>query len=604
MKKIFTMVLFLSVIFINAHANDATFGWYLAGAGAAGSDRSYDVITDASGNIFTANVFDNSVTFNGNTINGNNSTLNPNSLLITKLSPSKSTLWYVKSTDGAVTPSTLATTSSGDLYVIASAAPITGGSTANIVDASGSTVYSFSGLTSTTPHAFVAKFNSSGIFQWLVDFGSTITASALTVDASGDVYVGGSYTASTTLATSSGTISLAYNNTTKAGFIARLSSTNGKAVWALSSSGGIATEGITALATGDDGDIYGAGIYGCAASATPITLSTSTGTSTISTSSSFTPTSTGSASSNGYDIVLVRIAPDGTISYVQDRANNKTTTVVDILEKGGQVYLSGGFISFGGTGIKLANGSYLTDASKASALNSGLILAFRSSDGSDIWQKIISSSVLSYVYGITIAGDGRLYATGYYYNYMTTPSSGTVDFGNGFTITNATNGSGDTYLSSYNVSDGTTEELHSAVTGSSIDWGNSITSYGNNLYLLGITSSTPATFEDGSTYSTAKNYDYFLLNYTINSTTTGINPVQTENGFLAYTDNINRQIVVKNASDVASVQLYDVLGRLVSQTVNSSDAFQMSSSNLSAGAYILRLLLKTGSVTSQKIVVN
>ena len=112
MKRRFTLFVLCCTAVFFIQAQNASFGWFLSGGGATGADRSADVVTDASGNIFTANTFLNTATFNGVTLTGSAKGSGANfdsNLFISKISPAKSTLWYIYSNVGAVNATSLAT---------------------------------------------------------------------------------------------------------------------------------------------------------------------------------------------------------------------------------------------------------------------------------------------------------------------------------------------------------------------------------------------------------------------------------------------------------------------------------------------------------------
>ena len=115
MKKYFTLFVFIFTVVIFTQAQNATFNWFLSGGGATGADRSADVVTDANGNIFTANTFLNTATFNGVTLTGSAKGSGANydaSLFISKISPSKTTLWYIYSNVGTLSATSLTTANS------------------------------------------------------------------------------------------------------------------------------------------------------------------------------------------------------------------------------------------------------------------------------------------------------------------------------------------------------------------------------------------------------------------------------------------------------------------------------------------------------------
>jgi hypothetical protein len=595
MRKIFTLLSVMAVAAIALNAQNATFQWTLAGNGATSSDRSADVVTDGSGNIITANYFSNSVNFNGNTISGAPKGTGANydvSLLVTKLTPLKATSWYLYNNVGTITPVAVAVATSGDVYLTATVRGIVGATsptTANLIDASGSSVVTFTGLTTSAVQSFVAKFNSNGILQWIKELNSgtakdkAITATALTTDASGNVYVAGTFT-NTVIIPGSSNITLTTTNTTQAAFIAKLNGTDGNAVWGLASSGGIVSETLAGLTVADDGNLYAAGIY--RNTSTPVSVSIG--------ASSFTP-------SSGYDVTLIRLATDGTVSSIINRSNDKDTRVKDLLVKNGKAYVAGSFYSTG-TGIKLADG--VSKVITTSTYLNGFLLAFDAATGADLWQKTVASPGITDIDGIAICFDGRLYAFGAYGNKNGSATAAAVDFGNSQTIPDSspTNAAADLFLASYNTSDGTTLELHKVATNAaSYETANSLASSGNALYLLGSSNATGLTFENNSTFTTAGQYDFLLISY--GDIPTGISTVKAGDKLFAYVDRTNKTIIVKEASEVTYARLVDISGRAVAETANSSDMLTLKAGGVAPGVYILKLTTTDGSVTAQKLLV-
>ena len=199
---------------------------------------------------------------------------------------------------------------------------------------------------------------------------------------------------------------------------------------------------------------------------------------------SFTP-------STGYDLTLIKIATNGTISYIQNRVNASDTRIKDIVVKSSKAYVAGSFRG-DNAGILFPGGAL---TSTTPFLN-GFVAAFNATDGADSWQKAIVSPGIVEAYGLAIPADNRLYAFGGYANKGTSTIAGPVDFGNSKTIadTNPTNSSADLFLVSYNVTDGTTLELHTVGASTGYETANILASSGENLYLMGSTNAAPLTF--------------------------------------------------------------------------------------------------------------
>jgi hypothetical protein len=598
MKKNFTLSFLFMALALTATAGNATYGWALGGGGATGSDYAADVLTDASGNIFFAGSFVVGGTFNGITLAGSakGSGSADKSLWISKLSPDKTNLWNIYSNVGVVNPAALSTTSAGDLIVTGSIRAVKGGTTdsANIVDAAGNiTIFPDLGNTTSYVQSFVAKFNSSGVLQWVKELNSSTTkdtlveTSALTTDANGDVYVTGSF-AKTVLFPASTPISLTSTNTGSSAFIAKLNGTTGDAVWAKTSTGGITSETLNGLAYGSDGYLYAAGNYKNAT--TPV--ATSFG------GLSFTPSITP-------DIVLIKLDTDGNVSYLQERTALATNTkgdarVKELLVNNGKAFIAGSFQgSYGG--IQFTS----SVMSSTTAYLNGFVAAFQTSDGADLWQKVVAAPAISEINGLGIGYDNRLYAFGYEYNALsTTITAADCVFGNDSVLTDATNKLGDLFLVSYDSLTGVTKEVHWAGKGTGSEVGNAMASFGDRLYLAGTTNSNPITFEKTTdTYARLGSFDFVLESYTVTST---LSTVETQKAqtVLVYYDQSTQSIVLHNAENIVSVKLLDMTGRLSKTETKGETISSISAQGIRSGIYIVQTIDASGKVLSYKIAIN
>ena len=599
MRKIFTLLCVVLTTIFSAQADNATFGWSLSGGGATGADRSADVVTDANGNVFTANYFLNAAAFNGVSLTGSakgTGSNYDNSLFISKISPAKATLWTLYSNVGVVTPTALATTPNGDLIVTGTIRPVVGGATtnANIIDAAG-TVTTFSSLLSSTSinQSFIAKFNSNGIIQWVQELNSgaakdkLVTTSALAADASGDIYLTGVFTNSVILPTAT-PVTLTSSNTTQAAFITKLNGTTGNEIWYKTSTGGIVSEIFPALAYGDDGYLYAAGDLKNATTPISITIGDKT----------FAP-------SLGADLALIRFATDGTISYIQERscvvsATARDIRVKDLAVKNGKVFVAGSFYGIDG-GIHFSNENM---GSTTASLN-GFVAAFNALDGADVWHKAILSPSIAEVYGLALGIDGNLFAFGTHYNKLGTAAAGDVVFGDGFKLTDAANNLGDLFLSSYNVLTGVTQEVHLVGKGTGSETANSLASFGSNLYLLGTYNSAPITFENTKTSTTTGAFDFFLANYTVINPSTGVISSEASKLPFSYSDHANSLIVVKNAANVRNARIIDTTGRCIKTASNSNnDVLNINAQGIAAGVYILQLTTSSSQTISQRLIIQ
>lgn len=604
MKRNFTLLSVFFAIAIFTQSQNATFNGSLSGGGATGSDRAFDVVTDAGGNIFTANTFVLQATFNGVTFNGaakGSGASYDNNLLVTKLNASKVTQWSIYSSDGAVNPTGLATTANGDLIITGNVRAVLNiagqTTTANIIDAAG-TITTFSGLGSATANvqSFVAKFNSNGLIQWVKEFNSnaaksfSVLTDALVVDDVNDIYLTGNFT-SNVIFPGASQVTLTTANTTKSAFIVKLDGTTGDMIWHKESTGNILSEIIPALTFGDDGYIYAAGDFQNNATPTTPTQSITIGGKT------FTP-------SVGADLTLIKLAKDGTVEYIQQRPSIyvsavKSVRVKDIVAKNGKVFVSGSFNGNLG-GIQFSDGALTCTGTN---LN-GFIAAFNTADGTDVWHKAILSPAIVEVYGLTIGNDGNLFGFGSHYN-KSGAIIGDVDFGNGKLLTDATNGTGDIFLASFLPTTGVTQELHLVGKGPGSETGNSICSSGDKLYMVGSFNSNPLlTFEDNSSTATNGAFDFYLVDYTVVNPIDGFSTTETSLAPYAFLDNKNSLVIIKNSEYLSSVKLFDITGRSIKTLSNNTLSLNIDTRGMLSGVYLLQMTGKNGNTTTQRILIK
>ncbi len=596
MRKFYTTICLLMVFVLTAGAANASFSWFVGGGGATGSDYASDVTTDGDGNIFMMASFVDSLTFNGvgkkGSPKGSGASFDK-SLFITKMSATKTNSWSIFSNVGVFNPVAMATTKNGSLIVTGSVRAVKGGATtsANMVDAAGTvTTFTDLGTASTEVQTVVAKFNPSGVLQWVKEINSSATKdtlvepSALVVDASDNIYLTGVFT-KTAVFPAATPISISTTNTTQAAFFAKLDGATGNAIFARTSSGGIITENFNGLAVGFDG-VY---IAGSAKNlATPVVVN-------VGPTLTYTPSTTPS-------LFLVKTDFEGMPIYIQSRASLSTditkgdVRVKDVVLKDGKVIVGGSFQgSYGG--LQFTGGALTASA----AYLNGFLAAFNATDGVDVWQKAITSPAITEINGLANGNDGRIWAHGYTYNALgTTIPAGDCSFGNGVVLADAANKTGDLFLTSFDPSNGSAGEAHWAGKGTGSETANGLTSYGGNLYLASTTNSNPITFEVPTmVYARLGSFDFLLQSYTV--TAAGLDPVRTD-AVSCYFELASRSVVVKNAGEYSAVSLFDLTGRKVG--TSTSNAGEIRFSNLQQGVYVIGATKLNGSRVSVKVAVQ
>jgi hypothetical protein len=160
------------------------FGWVspFLGRTSASFSGGNDLVVDAGGGIIVGGYYSGSVDFNPGTAVSTLPTA-ASSGFLTKLNSAGSFVWAQKVGGGV---NNLALDSAGAIYVtgdFSATADFDPGAGANVLNSSGSL------------DAYVAKFNSTGAYQWAVSVGGTgmDLAQGIAVDTDGDVHVAGSF---------------------------------------------------------------------------------------------------------------------------------------------------------------------------------------------------------------------------------------------------------------------------------------------------------------------------------------------------------------------------------------------------------------------------
>ncbi len=173
---VLTQLLFLN----NSSSQTQTWQWAIQGGGATAGTQGTGIAVDASGNIFVVGIFSGTATFGSTTITSCGSW----DIYVLKYDASGNVLW-LKNAGGKLEDygSGIALDGSGNVY-------ITGSFTDTAVFDVGSTVISSGSL-----DVFIAKYNSSGLLQWVKTAGNSLVdrAFAVAVDISGNAYLTGQY---------------------------------------------------------------------------------------------------------------------------------------------------------------------------------------------------------------------------------------------------------------------------------------------------------------------------------------------------------------------------------------------------------------------------
>lgn len=330
-------------------------------AGSVNNDEGYNVDIDASGNIYATGGFEGNITFGNITLNN----IGGEDIFIAKYDAS-GVLQWAKKAGSSGQGNNITVDPSGNSY-------ITG-------FFEGTAAFgSFSITTNGQQDIFIAKYDSSGICQWVQKAGSVgfDWAWGISLDKTGNAYVTGSF---------KGTAIFGSTSVVSSGdediFVAKYNAF-GTLQW-VEKAGGVGLDAGLSTSVDSLGNAYVIGNYGGTATFDNVTLSNS-----------------------GYDDIFVaKYNAAGTLQWVRNAGGANPDQGYDIkVTASGHVYVTGTFGStaaFGTTNFT-STGQWDWDAFIAEYDTSGTLQWVQKAEGA-AWQKI--------GYGIDVDASGNIYATG------------------------------------------------------------------------------------------------------------------------------------------------------------------------------------------------
>lgn len=527
MKKMYFILslLLLSPFF----AQGQTFEWVRT-FGSTGADTGNASAVDAAGNVYTTGSFRG--TFDADPGAGV-ATLTANAgggidFYITKFDTTGNFVWAKKIGGSDFDQAySIAVDVSGNIYLA--------GYFVYLVDFNpGAGVYNMGASTNFTAMGFLLKLDTDGNFAWAKQFTgnntSTIVATAVTLDASGNVFVGGYFKGP--MAVDSEPVVFTSLSNSNDIFFAKFSGA-GVFQWA-KQIGSSAAESITGMATDSSGGLYLSGNFNGVVDFDPSAVTQNLGT------------------TGGNDAFLVKMDAAGNYQWAtkvgglgEDYGRNVGVSPA------GEVYLAG---NFNGT-VNFANGMPANNITSNGGTDN--FISRYDSGGNYIWTRTFGSTSAEYISSLAFDTSGNIFSTGYF--------NGTVDFDSSAATYNLTSNNTDAFILKLNSSGSFVNASRFGGSGNEVgnfikvDASNRIITTGNfngDCYFNPNSSSTDNVVSAG-------NDDGFV--HKMMDPTLGTEQFSTaEKTFSVYPNPNNGQFTI-DVTDAADVRITNTLGQLITK---------------------------------------
>ena len=382
--------------FIVKYSSDGTVAW-AAQIGGGVNDYGGTIATDPSGNVIAIGSHSSGplTLYNANGATGGTlTTAGGYDTYVAKYSTSGSVVWVAQiggtSTDFG---NGVTTDASGNVFITGQYAAALSASNATIIGGVGATL----AFTGGSYDCFLVKYTSTGTVAWAAQIASTASDAGrgVATDASGNVFVTGTYGAALTLYSAGGatsnTLPLA-NNTN--GFLAKYSPT-GSILWSAQIVG---TDAVgTGTATDASGNVFVSGYY--------------TSTLTLSNATIIGGVGATVTNSGGYDGFIAKYTSTGTLVWASHIGGSATDTALGVAtDSSGNVFITGYYNST----LTLYNKDGTTASTLTNAGGADGFVAKYTSTGFLVWAARISGGG-SIDQGNAIAVDtaGNAVVTGY-----------------------------------------------------------------------------------------------------------------------------------------------------------------------------------------------
>lgn len=515
--------------------------------GDSGDDRGNVIKPDASGNIFVAGAFNGTVDFDPGSGTYNLTSAGDLDIYVAKYDASGNFLWAQR--DGNIY----------DDFVLDMD-----------VDASGNVYITGYGELNTTGSQramFVGKIDASGITQWAHTFIPTANYSiggyALTVDATGNVFVGGNFTDSVDFDLGPAINYLIASSGSSDAFILKLN-TSGNFQWVkqFKCLGGNAS--VDYLSLDATGNVYSTGNFWNSG----IDCDPGPGSAVL--------------SNNGLgDIFISKLDANGDYVWAKRMGSSGFDYGLSIVvDANGNVYSTG---YFEGT-VDFDPGSGTQNLTSLGSRD--VFISKLDANGDYVWAKGMGSSTANDIgNGIDVDASGNIYTIGYF--------EGTVDFDPGTGTVNKTS-AGDKDIFVQKLDNNGDFVWVNSIGSSAEDQGVSIAlGASNNIYLAGhFNGTSDFDFSSGtSNLTSAGSKDVYFTKWSQSSV--GIGEDLFSESAQLYPNPTTSQLTIANIqSQVVSVRILDVTGKVVKVEKPNSNTINVS--NLINGVYFIQVQTKEG----------
>lgn len=542
--------------------------------GGTDNDRGRDHALDTQGNIYLAGTFLGTVidldpsaaTF---TMSG---TTTYNRSAIIKTSPQGQFIWGVKVGAGGfdISVNGIATDASDNVYV-------TGNFEGTSVDFDPTAATYTLASNNASSDNYVAKFNSSGVFQWAIGFGGDQADYSvdIKVSPSGNVYVcGGVEGANCDFDPSAGTAILT-PITFKDAFVAKYN-TNGQYQWAFLTGGSSNSDEWQSLALDASENVYTMGTF----MGGSIDLNPGAGTAIL------------SASASDLDLFLGKYNSSGQYQWAF-----KIASAGDEITGGLAIDQSGNLLA---TGVFNGNGVDFDPGAGSALLNgagyAGFVAKYSAAGAYQSAFKILGISTNIYP---TCDGAGNTFITGSFF--------GTADFDPGAGTVNLTSVSTDEDIFVAKYSSSNVYQWAFSMGGSTYDYGTAITVDGlDNVVICGSYNSSAFDCDPGAGTSSITNAgmsDVFLARYS----------QRIDIGVKEFNNNIEASVYPNPSSGIFNIQtnfvdkvdatVYNSIGQIVKRYVNLNGNNTIDMSGFAKGVYSI-ILTSNDNYKTIKLVID